>query len=81
MEITVRFPATVTILRSGEAVPIDGESFKKGKPAGDFFLANLNKEYANREIQVRVEFQNLDMKRYSVSERVMPGHLQIEGIS
>ncbi len=80
-EITVMFPESIAILRPGEAQSVQAESFKKGKSAGDFYLAHLNKEYANREIDVRVEFQNVEMKPYSVSERVMPGHLRIKGIS
>lgn len=80
-KITVRFSRSLSILRPGEASIIEGESFKDGESAGDFFLAHLDTEYANREIDVRVEFQNVEMKPYSVSERVMPGNLQIRGIT
>jgi len=80
-EISVRFPDSIPVLRSGEGLPIHAESFKQGKPAGDFFLAHLDPKYANREIEVRVEFQNVEMKPYSVSERVLPARLQIKGFS
>ncbi len=80
-EITVRFPEGIALLRPGETQPVEAESFKKGKSAGDFYLAHLDKEYANREIEVRVEFQNVEMKTYSVSERVVPGQLQMKGFS
>ncbi len=80
-EITAMFPESIAVLRPGDARSVQAESFKKGKSAGDFFLTHLNEKYANREIDVRVEFQNVEMKPYSVSERVMPGHLQIKGIS
>lgn len=79
-EITIRFSESIAVLRSGESQPIQAESFKKGKSAGDFFLAHLNKKYANREIDVRVDFQNVEMKSYSVYERVAPGKLHMKGI-
>ena len=81
LEVTVRFPERIAMLRPGETQQVQAESFKKGKSAGDFFLAHLDKEYANREIEVKIDFQNVEMKSYSVSEQVVPGQLQMKGFS
>lgn len=75
-EITVRFPESIAVLRPGETQPMQPESSN-----GEFFLAHLDKKYANREIEVKIEFQNVEMKPYSVSERVVPGQLQMKGFS
>lgn len=80
-EITVRFPESIAVLRPGETQPMQAESFKKGISASEFFLAHLDKEYVNREIEVKIEFQNVEMKPYSVSEYVVPGRLQMKGFS
>jgi hypothetical protein len=81
-DIIVRFPAEgIAVLRSGETQPVQAESFKKGTSVGDFFLAHLNNEYANQEIELKIEFQNIEMKSYSVSERVVPGQLRMKGFS
>ena len=82
LEVTIKFSEEgIAILRHRETQPIQAESFKKGISAGDSFLAHLDKECANREIKVKIEFQNVEMKSYSVSERVVPGQLQIKGFS
>jgi hypothetical protein len=81
LEIVIRFSKNISILRSSETLAIEGESFRSGKSAGDFFLAHLDIKYANREFDVKIEFQNVEMKPYSVLERVMPGDLRIRGIT
>ena len=77
--ISVRFPTSVPMLRAGAVLTIRAESLKNGKPAGDFFLAHLDPKYASLELKVVVEFQNIEMKMYAVTQTIRPGDLRITG--
>ena len=79
-EIIIRFPDTIPILlNDGKAIELRAESFKKGKSAGDFFLAHLDPKYANLNLSIPIEFQSVDLKTYSIEETVVPGELRIGG--
>jgi hypothetical protein len=77
--VSIRFPASVPVLRPGAALPIRAESIKGGKSAGDFFLAHLDPQYAALELKIVLRFQNVEMKPYSVAQTVCPGELRITG--
>ena len=77
--ISVRFPSSIPVLRAGEACSIRAESLKHGKIAGDFFLAHIDPKYASLELKVVLEFQNIEMKTYAVTQTVRPGDLRITG--
>ena len=57
------------------------ESFKRGRSAGDFFLAHLDPQYAKLNLPVRVTFQNAEMTSYVVTESIIPGELRITKLS
>jgi hypothetical protein len=80
-EVVVRFPAAICILEAGKSAHVVAESFKKGKPADDFFLAHLDPQYANRDLRLRVTFQNAEMRPYSVTESVRPQVLSVVEVS
>ena len=76
-EIIIRFNEIYPTLVTGDSVTISAESFKKGKSAGDFFLAYLDPEYANRILDIVVEYQNVELKKYITKERVSPQKREI----
>jgi hypothetical protein len=78
-DVAIHFPESIPVLSNGISVPIRADSFKKGKPAGDFFIAHLNPYYANRTLPLNIEFQNVELRSYFVEERVVPGKLEIVG--
>lgn len=80
-QITIRFPESIAVLRPGETQAVRAESFKEGQSTDDFFLAHLDTQYANRELDVKIQFQNVEMQSYSISERVGPGQLYMKGFS
>ena len=70
--IQIRFNDLITSIETNESVEIKGESFRKGKSAGDFFLAHLDPEYANRNLSIFIDYQNIDLKKYTTRERISP---------
>jgi hypothetical protein len=80
-DVVVRFPGTVFMIEAGKAANVSAETFKKGKSAGDFFLAHLDPRYANRDLQLRVRFHNAEMRPYSVLESVRPKTLSVVSVS
>lgn len=69
-EVIIRFKELHSTLVVGESVQLAAESFKKGKSAGDFFLAHLDPEYANRNLNIVIEYQNVELNKYITKERV-----------
>jgi len=80
-EIVIRFPRLLPVLASGRTAPVAAESFKRGRSAGDFFLAHLDPNYATWSFRVRVKFQNAEMTPYVVTEAIIPGELRIAELS
>jgi len=80
LDISIHFPDYISFLSKGETVDVHAESYKRGKPVGDFFNAHLNPSYANQTLLLKIEFQNVEEQRYSVEERVSPEKMQIAGI-
>ena len=77
----IRFPHLLPVLASGATAPLVAESFKRGRSAGDFFLAHLDPQYAKLNLPVRVTFQNAEMTSYVVTESIIPGELRITKLS
>lgn len=61
-DIVVRFPAKIYMLEAGKSAHVAAESFKRGKPAGNFFLSSLDPQYTNTDLRLRVTFQNAEMR-------------------
>lgn len=80
-EIVIRFPQVIPVLPAGATAEVRAESFKKGRLAGDFFLAHLDPEYASLDLRVCVHFQNAEMAPYMVTESIRPGELSITDVS
>jgi hypothetical protein len=80
-EIVARFRETIYMIEAGKAANVSAETLKRGKPAGDFFLAHLDPQCANRDLQLRVRFQNAEMRPYSVTELVRPQALAVVKVS
>jgi len=76
-QILIQFPDSIPTLNPGETMRIIAESFKKKAPAGDFFLAHLDPNYANRELVVEVKFQSIDFREYLTKEKILPGKREI----
>ena len=76
-EIIIRFNEHHPTLVTEESLTISAESFKKGKSAGDFFLAHLDPEYANRILNIVIEYQNIELRKYITKERVSPQKREI----
>ncbi len=79
--ILVSFPDLIPTLAPGEVRAISVESSHAGVPAKDFFVAHLNPDYANRDLEIRVDYQNIEMKDLFVLEVVGPGKLEILRVS
>ena len=75
--IAISFPDQITTLAPGEVRAISATSFHGDAPRGDFFTAHLDPKFANRELEITVDFQNVEMKPLSVALKVGPGKLQI----
>jgi hypothetical protein len=80
-KVVIRFPGLLPVLASGATAELAAESFKRGKSAGDFFLAHLDPQYASLNLRVRVQFQNVEMTPYVVTESIIPGELRITELS
>lgn len=79
-QIEIRFPKTVPVLRCGESATLDAKSFRSGKEAGDFFNAHIDPRYANQELPVTLRFDDVELKGYSITQRISPGEVVVEQV-
>lgn len=71
-QIIIKFGDMIPTINPGETIELKAEGFHKGNSTGDFFTAHLNPEYANRNLSIFIDYQNIDLKSYSTRERVSP---------
>lgn len=76
-DIIIRFPQHVLTLPPGVSVPIPAESFHGGESTGDFFFAHLDNNYANRRLLIKMEFQNINLRSYSIEQVIVPRDWEI----
>ena len=78
----IKFAEPLPVLDKGESSRIKAEGFHWGnKSSEDFLFAHFDPEYANQTLSVEMQFQDMDMKKYSCKERVSPGTKEIIGFS
>ncbi len=75
--IIVCFEEMIPSIEPSKSVAITGESFHKGKSAGDFFLAHIDPEYANRNLSVFINYQNIELRHYTTKEQISPKRREI----
>ncbi|RJP79505.1 MAG: hypothetical protein C4522_10375 [Desulfobacteraceae bacterium] len=75
--IIIKFGETVPTINPGETIELKVEGFHHGNPTGDFFTAHLNPEYANRNLSIFIDYQNIDLVQYTTRERVSPKKWEI----
>lgn len=76
-EVKIHFPESVPLIRAGERVPVRAESSVNGSPFNDFFTAHLDPQFATQVLDIRIEYDNLALDRYSVIQTTSPGHQSI----
>jgi hypothetical protein len=80
-DVSIHFPRLLPFLAAGATCDVAAESFRRGRTAGDFFLAHLEPKYARLDLRVRIHFQNTEMANFAVTETIRPGKLRIAGLS
>ena len=80
-DIRATFPEKWPILRVGQSKFCTLATYHGDANAADFFAANIEPQFANGEYEITIRFQNAEMKQYSVTEKVSPGLLAIQGLS
>lgn len=76
--VIIKFPQKIPVLKSGEKQQIQVETFRNNA-AEDFFAAHLDPRYANRQLTIIIEYDNINLKRYAVSEQTAPQAVRIIG--
>lgn len=79
LRINVHFPDRIPILRPGEQARIRVMSRVGEHPFGDFFSAHIDPRYATNTVSIVVQYENIQMKSYSVEQVVQPRTLSITG--
>lgn len=79
MRINVHFPDQIPILRPGEQARVRVMSRVGEHPFGDFFSAHIDPQYTTKTVSVVVQYENIQMKSYSVEQVVQPRTLTITG--
>jgi hypothetical protein len=79
LRINVHFPDRIPILRPGEQTRIRVMSRVGEHPFGDFFSAHIDPRYATNTVSIVVQYENIQMKSYSVEQVVQPRTLSITG--
>jgi len=51
------------------------------KDAGDVFTAHIDPKYAALNLNVTVRFENLELKPYSITQKVSPGSIVVAGVA
>lgn len=75
--IIIQFPDLIPSIMPGKSVEVRAESFKKGKSAGDFFLAHIDPSYANRTLTIKIDYQNIELHKYTTKEKISPKKREI----
>ena len=75
--IEIKFGDMIATINPGVTIELDVESFHKGRATGTFFTAHLNPQYANRNLSIFIDYQNVDLKPYTTRERVSPKKWEI----
>jgi hypothetical protein len=71
-DIIIKFEKMIPILLQNEPVESKPEGFREGKSSGDFFTAHLDPNYADRNLSILIDYQNIDLKSYTTTIRVSP---------
>lgn len=79
--LVLRFPERVPVLKPGVTVTIPVSSRMGDADFGDFFSAALNPEFNLGRIEVVITYDNVQMKRYRVTQVVEPKSLQVIGFA
>jgi hypothetical protein len=78
-KINVHFPDRIPILRPGEQTRVGVLSRVGEHPFGDFFSAHIDPRFATKAVSIVVQYENIQMKSYSVEQVVQPQTLSITG--
>ena len=80
-KIEIRFPKTIPVLRPAESVILEARSYKNGRDAGDFFTAHIDPTYANQELCITLRFDNVELKPYTITQKVSPGSIGVAAVA
>lgn len=69
-QIEIRFLKLTPVLRSGESISLEARSYKAGQDAGDYFNDHIDPKYAKQELAVTLHFDDVELKSYSITQRV-----------
>lgn len=79
LQMEIRFPEPIPLLKPASIAEIKTESYVKGKLSDDAFTAHLDPKYAALTLDVTLRFSNVEGKRYKLIETVAPQTLSIQG--
>jgi hypothetical protein len=77
----IRFGEPVPLLVPHTPVSIPTTGFIRSRSLGDVFGAHLDPRFANRELRVVVEYENIEGLRYETAQTSGPNTLRIHGVT
>ena len=75
LQLVLKFPGNLPVLRPGAEGQIEVQGFVGDVEFGDFFNAALNPRYAVRRVEITIQYENIQLKTYSVTQCVEPSSL------
>jgi hypothetical protein len=83
-------PITATVLRfspsvfphvpAGAVCNLEVADYVEGRKTGDMLTAHLNPVYAQWPLQVRITYENVEGRAYTVDHEIEPGRLRLRGL-
>lgn len=75
----IRFPQRIPILKQNIVLPFQTEIYINGKRIDEIFTAILDHRYTVSDINLNIQFSNIEGKRYSLVEIISPKMLSLRG--
>jgi hypothetical protein len=70
--VSLTFSPVIPVLLQGTIAELEVNSLTEGKRGSDFLAAHLDPDYATIELDVRITYQNVEGKHYSVTQSHWP---------
>lgn len=75
--VRLRFPTVIPALRAGDRVDVPIQSYVGEHEFGGYVRAQLNPALTRERLQITIEYDNVQLKRYRVVQTIEPKSLRI----
>lgn len=79
LQIEIQFPHSLPLLKQASVGEVAVDVYMNGKKCDPVFAAHLDPKYAVLDVDVRINFSNIEGKQYSLVEIISPQTYSVKG--